>query len=215
MENTSKLNSTQTGSILLGGTQMLELARILLGPFPKTILLETPTHEVITVRKVSTCYYAIINKVTNRKYSYKKITSFERALKKHNINRHDLESNITSILMNYINFLLKEDISKDDIDFFSIKKVLFTPNESILLGKNKLRSLVLRNGNDNNYFEMLYYANVGNKLVLTAKTEIGCTEIVKVAKRENIPIEDIIKTVQEHMTIKYNHMKELSVLAHN
>lgn len=186
---------------------MLESARIILGPFPKTILFENSTHQVITVRKVSVCYYGIIDKTTKRKYVYKKTVSFERALRKHNIDRAALESNIKEILFNNIDSLLKDDIGKDDIDFFAIKKVLFTPNKSILIGQTKLRSLILKNTEDNNYFEMLYYVQNKNRKILTARTEIGCTEIVKAAKRENIHMDSIIKNIQFLMIDKYNSMQ--------
>lgn len=184
---------------------MFEQSRVLLGSFPKTVLMETDRFKVMTVKKVSVCYYSIVDKETNKRNIYRKTISFERALKKNNIDKELLLENMQKIMLESISALDKEDLTKEDIDFFSIKKALYRSdvNEEILIAKNDVRSLILKNTESGNYFEMLFYIRRGNRKILTARTEVGCTEMFKMAKRENLHIEEIINKLQSLLLERY------------
>lgn len=191
-------------------TRMLECARVLLGSFDKTVLMETERYKIVTIKKVSVCYFAIIDKVTKKRNIYKKMTLFERALKRCDIDKDLLIMNVKEILLTLIDSLYKEDAGKDDIDFFAIKKALFVPNKEIVVGKSKLRTLILKSTEDRNYFEMLYYVGMKNRKILTARTEVGCTEIFKMVKREDISIEEVVGTLQLLLKEKYQEMEEMN-----
>lgn len=187
---------------------MLECARILLGSFDKTVLMETERYKIVTVKKVSVCYFAIIDKVTKKRNVYKKMTLFERALKRNNIDKELLVMNVKEKLSALIDSLYKQDAGKDDIDFFAIKKALFVPNKEIVIGRTKLRTLILKSTDDRNYFEMLYYAGVKNRKILTARTEVGCTEIFKMVKREEMSMQEVVGSLQGLLRKKYSEMEE-------
>lgn len=189
---------------------MLECARILLGSFDKTVLMETERFKIVTVKKVSVCYFAIIDKVTQKRNVYKKMTLFERALKRNGIDKELLVVNVKEILSTLIDSLYKEDAGKDDIDFFAIKKALFVPNKEIVVAKTKLRTLILKSNEEKNYFEMLYYAGFKNRKVLTARTEVGCTEIFKMVKREDMSKEEVVGTLQGLLREKYSEMEKMN-----
>lgn len=189
---------------------MLECARVLLGSFDKTVLMETERYKIVTIKKVSVCYFAIIDKETKKRNVYKKITLFERALKRNNIDKELLVMNVKEKLSTLIDSLYKEDAGKEDIDFFAIKKALFVPNKEILIGKTRMRSLILKSTEDRNYYEMLYYVGRGNRKILTARTEVGCTEIFKMVKRECISMEQVINSLQNLLREKYLEMEEVN-----
>lgn len=187
---------------------MFEEARVLLGSFPKVVLLETERHKVMTVKKVSVCYYSVYNKETGKKNTYKKIGAFERALKKNGIDKELLLDNMQKIILELISSLHKEDLTKEDIDFFAIKKALFKPNQEILITQSKVRALILKSTETTNYFEMLYFVIRKNRRVLTARIEIGCTEMFKMMKREDLSMEKAISVLQSLLEEKYNKMLE-------
>ena len=189
---------------------MFEQARILLGSFPKTILMETERFEIRTVKKVSVCYYSIVDKQTKKRNVYKKTVSFERALKKNNIDKELLLRNMQKIILELISSLHKEDLTKEDIDFFAIKKALFRPNEEMLIAKTDVRTLILKNTEDRNYFEMLYYIRRKNRKFLTARIEIGCTEMFKMVKREDISMETVIEVLQSMLMERYESISEVN-----
>ena len=187
---------------------MFEQARVILGSFPTITLLETEKYKVITVKKVSTFYYSVFNKTTGKRYPYRKIGAFERALRKNGIDKELLLDNMQSIILEQIAALNKEDLTKEDIDFFAIKKALFVPNQNVVIASNEVRSLILKGTDTTNYFEMHYYAKRKNKKILTAKVEIGCTEIFKMIKREELDAEKAINVLQSMLRQNYEAIFE-------
>lgn len=185
---------------------MFENAKIILGSFPRVVLLETDRYKIVTVKKVSMCHFSIIDKSTNKRNVYKKVSAFEKALRKNNINKELLMQNMDKIVNGLIDSLDKECATKDDVDFFSIKKALFVPNTSVVLATNGLRSLILKNEVNRNYFEMLYFIKRKNRLIMTARIEVGCTEVFKMAKREDLEIEEIVGKLQDMLREKYDKL---------
>lgn len=189
---------------------MFEEARVLLGSFPKTLLLETERYKIMTVKKVSVCYFSILDKSTGKKIIYKKTATFERALRKNGIDKELLLDNMQKIVLELISSLDKEDLSKEDVDFFAIKKALFRPNEEIMITRNSMRSLILKNTEERNYFEMLYYAKRNNRKFMTTRIEVGCTEMFKMIKREELSMEEVIRVLQSLLMEKYVQMSQLN-----
>ena len=189
---------------------MFEEARVLLGSFPKTLLLETERYKIMTVKKVSVCYFSILDRSTGKKIIYKKTATFERALRKNGIDKELLLDNMQKIVLELISSLDKEDLSKEDVDFFAIKKALFRPNEEIMITRNSMRSLILKNTEERNYFEMLYYAKRNNRKFMTTRIEVGCTEMFKMIKREELSMEEVIRVLQSLLMEKYVQMSQLN-----
>lgn len=57
---------------------------------------------------------------------------------------------------------------------------------------------------------MLYYAGFKNRKVLTARTEVGCTEIFKMVKREDMSMEEVVGTLQSLLREKYSEMEKMN-----
>ena len=180
-------------------TKLISFNNIVFGKYCRVawevIVMDTDLHQTI-------------NKETGKKNTYKKIGAFERALKKNGIDKELLLDNMQKIILELISSLHKEDLTKEDIDFFAIKKALFKPNQEILITQSKVRALILKSTETTNYFEMLYFVTRKNRRVLTARIEIGCTEIFKMMKREDLSMEKAISVLQSLLEEKYNKMLE-------
>ena len=139
---------------------ILEKSRDLLSPFPKVVVYESEDYKISTFKKVKGCYYKIQNKKNKKQkriYKNHEMIKFEKDLKKFNIDKNILIHNIKDKLEESINSIEK---SSSNIDFYSMKRALYTQDEIIILGqsrKNPKRLLVLNNKNGKNEYQMVYF----------------------------------------------------------
>lgn len=190
---------------------ILEKSRDLLSPFPKVVVYESEDYKISTFKKVKGCYYKIQNKKNKKQkriYKNHEMIKFEKDLKKFNIDKNILIHNIKDKLEESINSIEK---SSSNIDFYSMKRALYTQDEIIILGqsrKNPKRLLVLNNKNGKNEYQMVYfYDNKNtNKKGINTVINIPYGDIVRECKRENIDFYKVLNNMKSEMIKKYKNV---------
>ena len=190
---------------------ILEKARDLLSPFPKVVIYESDEYRISTFKKVKGCYYKIQNK-TNKKqkriYKNQDMVKFEKDLKKFNIDKNLLISNVRDKIKVAIESI---EESSSNVDFYAMKKALYTQDEVILLGISKKyprRMLILNNKNNKNEYQMVYYYDykTSNKKGINVIIDIPYGDIVRECKRENIDFNQVLTNMKKQMDKKYENI---------
>lgn len=190
---------------------LLEKSRDLLSPFPKVVLYDSEDYRISTFKKVKGCYFKIQNKKNKKQkriYKNHEMNKFEKDLKKFNIDKELLIHNVKEKLSTSINSI---EEGSSNVDFFAMKRALYTPEEIIVLGKSKkypTRLLILNNKNNKNEYQMVYYYDLKNtnKKGINAVINIPYGDIVRECKRENIDFNSVLYTMKVEMNKKYNSL---------
>ena len=190
---------------------ILEKSRDLLSPFPKVVVYESEDYKISTFKKVKGCYYKIQNKKNKKQkriYKNHEMVKFEKDLKKFNIDKNILIHNIKDKIEESINSI---EQSSSNIDFYSMKRALYTQDEIIILGQSKKyprRLLVLNNKNGKNEYQMVYFydSKNTNKNGINAVINIPYGDIVRECKRENIDFYNVLINMKTEMIKKYENV---------
>ena len=188
---------------------ILEKARDLLSPFPKVVVYESDEYKISTFKKVKGCYYKIQNKVNKKQkriYKNQDMVKFEKDLRKFNIDKSLLIENVRRKIKVAIESI---EEGSSNVDFYAMKRALYTQDEVILLGISKKyprRVLILNNKNNKNEYQMVYYYDykTTNKKGINAVIDIPYGDIVRECKREHIDFNQVLLNMKKQMNEKYN-----------